>query len=177
MQKPDGSKAVKDKENAQVFCEHFSKIFNNQSPLPCDHSALNLIYQHSNFTHLADLPTVSEVCSALYHMANRKALGPSGIASNALKYDLENDNANYLATVIHAMILEFWEGTLDFESWRSGALTPVPKKGDLSNPNKWHPFCLLETTYKTLACIFARRINPLIQDHGLELQYDSLNLK
>eukprot|EP00957_Ditylum_brightwellii_P165285 12584418-Ditylum_brightwellii.AAC.1 len=117
-------KVVTDEENAQVFCEHFGKIFNNQNPLPCDHSALNLICQHPDFTHLADLPTVSEVRSALRLMANGKAPGPSGITSDALKSmvwtetnpndEHENDDADYLATVIHAMILEFWEGTLDF---------------------------------------------------------------
>eukprot|EP00957_Ditylum_brightwellii_P091799 6989561-Ditylum_brightwellii.AAC.1 len=79
-------------------------------------------------------------------MANGKALDPSAITSNALKSmvwtkknpedEVANDNTNYLATVIHAMILEFWEGSFDFQSWESGTLAPVPKKGDLSNPNK-----------------------------------------
>eukprot|EP00957_Ditylum_brightwellii_P112363 8567061-Ditylum_brightwellii.AAC.1 len=39
MQKPDGNKAVTDKENAEVFCEHFSRIFNNKNPLPCKFTA------------------------------------------------------------------------------------------------------------------------------------------
>eukprot|EP00957_Ditylum_brightwellii_P022947 1731617-Ditylum_brightwellii.AAC.1 len=58
MCKADGTKAVTDEENAQVFCEHFSKLFNNQTPLPCDHSMLNLIKQHDDYTHLAALPSV-----------------------------------------------------------------------------------------------------------------------
>eukprot|EP00957_Ditylum_brightwellii_P135773 10355064-Ditylum_brightwellii.AAC.1 len=91
-------------------------------------------------------------------MANGKAPGPTGIASDALKalvwkeHQLEdeavNDDAEYLASIIHAMIVDFWNGKLDFQSWESGTLAPVPKKGDLSNPNKWQPVCLLETTYK-----------------------------
>eukprot|EP00957_Ditylum_brightwellii_P091182 6942156-Ditylum_brightwellii.AAC.1 len=60
----------------------------------------------------------------------------------------DNDDVEYLVSVIHAMILEFWNGDLDFQSWESGTLAPVPKKGDMSNPNKWRPVCLLETTYK-----------------------------
>eukprot|EP00957_Ditylum_brightwellii_P178520 13598639-Ditylum_brightwellii.AAC.1 len=87
--------------------------------------------------------------------------------------DHENNNDDYLATVVHAMILEFWEGTLDFEFWKSSTLASVPKKGDLSNPNKWRPVCTLETTYKILASIITRRINPVIRDHGLELQCGS----
>eukprot|EP00957_Ditylum_brightwellii_P159691 12154768-Ditylum_brightwellii.AAC.1 len=71
-------------------------------------------------------------------MANRKAPGPSGVTSNALnsmvwtEKNLEdehaNDNDDYLATIIHAMIVEFWEGTLDCESWKYGTLAPVPKR-------------------------------------------------
>eukprot|EP00957_Ditylum_brightwellii_P113898 8683063-Ditylum_brightwellii.AAC.1 len=56
MCKADGTKAVTDKENAQVFCEHFSKLFDNQTPLPCDHSAIDLIKQHDDYTHLAAPP-------------------------------------------------------------------------------------------------------------------------
>eukprot|EP00957_Ditylum_brightwellii_P117656 8974773-Ditylum_brightwellii.AAC.1 len=59
-----------------------------------------------------------------------------------------NDDADYLASVIHDMLVDFWRSALDFESWKSGILVPVPKKGDLSDPNKWHPVCLLETMYK-----------------------------
>eukprot|EP00957_Ditylum_brightwellii_P099642 7589790-Ditylum_brightwellii.AAC.1 len=48
----------------------------------------------------------------------------------------DNDDADFLATTLHTMIVEFREGTFDFCSWESGTLAPVPKKGDLSNPNK-----------------------------------------
>eukprot|EP00957_Ditylum_brightwellii_P116630 8896494-Ditylum_brightwellii.AAC.1 len=69
-------------------------------------------------------------------MVNRKAPVPSGVTSDALKSmiwtektpDNEDDNVNYQATVICAMILEIWEGTLDFEPWKSGTFVPVSKK-------------------------------------------------
>eukprot|EP00957_Ditylum_brightwellii_P131768 10048553-Ditylum_brightwellii.AAC.1 len=51
----------------------------------------------------------------------------------------DNDDADFLATTLHTMIVKFWEGKFDFRSWESGILAPVPKKGDLSNPNKWRP--------------------------------------
>eukprot|EP00957_Ditylum_brightwellii_P062140 4716314-Ditylum_brightwellii.AAC.1 len=172
-----------DKENAQMFCEHFCIIFNNQNHLPCDHSVLSLILPNDDFTHVAKLPSITKVCAALCRMASAKAPGPSGVTSNALKSmvwmeetpddDHTNDNTNYLASVIHTMLLDFWENTLDFESWKSGIL----EKGDLPNPNKRHPVCLLETMYKVLASIIVRRINTMIQDHRMEPQCNSLNLK
>eukprot|EP00957_Ditylum_brightwellii_P196692 14986417-Ditylum_brightwellii.AAC.1 len=99
-----------------------------------------------------------EVIAAFCCMANCKAPGPSSINTDALKAmvwkehqqenKLDDDDAEYLMSVIHAMILDFWSGHLDFQSWESGTLAPVPPKGDISNLNKWHPVCLLETTYK-----------------------------
>eukprot|EP00957_Ditylum_brightwellii_P109922 8384727-Ditylum_brightwellii.AAC.1 len=67
-------------------------------------------------------------------MANGKAPGPSGITSDALKSIVwteatpedegANDNADYLAAVIHDMLVEFWKCALDFESWKAGILSP-----------------------------------------------------
>eukprot|EP00957_Ditylum_brightwellii_P142451 10853069-Ditylum_brightwellii.AAC.1 len=81
----DGKKATTDKENAQVFAEHFNKLSNNQSPLPCNPTALDLINQLPDFLHLATPITLPEVHAALQRMANGKAPGPSGITSDALK--------------------------------------------------------------------------------------------
>eukprot|EP00957_Ditylum_brightwellii_P036459 2760995-Ditylum_brightwellii.AAC.1 len=120
-------------------------------------------------------------------MVNNKAPGPPGITSDVMKAMVwkehqpenksDNDDAEYLASVIHTMILEFWTGHLDFQYWESGTLAPVPQKGDLSNPNKWQPVCLLEPTYKILASVLAFCINPIIRYNGLEEQCGSLNSK
>eukprot|EP00957_Ditylum_brightwellii_P128950 9837553-Ditylum_brightwellii.AAC.1 len=40
MRKSDGMKAKTDEENSQVFCEHFSKKIDKQSPLPYNHTVL-----------------------------------------------------------------------------------------------------------------------------------------
>eukprot|EP00957_Ditylum_brightwellii_P167162 12725256-Ditylum_brightwellii.AAC.1 len=145
MHNADGRKATTDEENAQL-------------PLPCNHTTLDLIKQHANYACLVTLPYVQEVCAALCHMVNCKAPSPSDITSNALKSmvwikenpedEFANDDADYLATVIYMMILEFWECSFDFQSWESGTLTPVPKKGDLSNPNKWCQFACLKLRIK-----------------------------
>eukprot|EP00957_Ditylum_brightwellii_P043305 3281858-Ditylum_brightwellii.AAC.1 len=106
MRKSDGTMAITDNENTEVFCQHFDKIFNNQSPLPCDETALDLIEQSSDFTHLAEMPFLPNNRAALHQMANGKARGPSGITPNALKAmiwtkhspdnDTDNDDANCL---------------------------------------------------------------------------------
>eukprot|EP00957_Ditylum_brightwellii_P093726 7136288-Ditylum_brightwellii.AAC.1 len=109
--------ATTDNENAEVFCQHFAKIFHNQSFLPCDDTALDLIDGCTDFTHLKDAPSLADVRAALHRMANGKAPGPSGVTSDALKAmiwtkddpdnDADNNDANCLITVIHAMLLDF----------------------------------------------------------------------
>eukprot|EP00957_Ditylum_brightwellii_P070052 5320374-Ditylum_brightwellii.AAC.1 len=128
-------KATTDEENTQVFAEHFNKLFNNQSPLPCDPTALDLIDQLPDFPHLATPITLPEVRAALQRMANGKDQGPSGITSDALKSmvwcdsgpdeeDSANEDTEYLASVIHELLLDFWESNLNFESWKQGMLAP-----------------------------------------------------
>eukprot|EP00957_Ditylum_brightwellii_P156732 11929635-Ditylum_brightwellii.AAC.1 len=81
----DRRKAKTDDKNAQVFAKYFNKLFNNQSPLPCDPTTLYLINQLPDFLHLAGLISLNKVCAALQRMANGKEAGPSGITSDALK--------------------------------------------------------------------------------------------
>eukprot|EP00957_Ditylum_brightwellii_P041101 3111852-Ditylum_brightwellii.AAC.1 len=150
----------------------------------------NLIKQSQEFTHLEDPISLGDVRAALKRMVTGKAARPSGIMSNVLKPmvwqeegledeadELANANADHLASVIHSLFIDFWENKLDFESWKQGTLVPVPKSGNLSILNKWRPVCLLEISYKVLASIIGRRINPVIHNHRLEDQCVSLNSK
>eukprot|EP00957_Ditylum_brightwellii_P145347 11069267-Ditylum_brightwellii.AAC.1 len=125
-----------DNENAQVFSTNFCKLFDNQSPLPCDPTALNLINQVEDFSSLNDPISLKEVRDALKQMANGKAAAPSGITFDALKSmvwreeglseeeESANDDADFLASVIHQLLLDYWDSKLDFESWKQGILAP-----------------------------------------------------
>eukprot|EP00957_Ditylum_brightwellii_P108501 8275959-Ditylum_brightwellii.AAC.1 len=75
MWKDTGEKAKTDEENAEVFAKHFSKVFNNPNPVPCNDSALPLVSQHEKFTFLGTLPEYEEVPKAIMWMANGKSPG------------------------------------------------------------------------------------------------------
>eukprot|EP00957_Ditylum_brightwellii_P028568 2158468-Ditylum_brightwellii.AAC.1 len=124
MQKANGECAKTDEESAEVFAEHFCKVFNNPDPPPCNDTVLPSVPTRPKFPHLGDLPSPAKVCSAIMRMGNGKAPGPSEI--------------------LHL----FWEGNVDIKAWHKGTLSPVPKPGDLADPNKWRPVCLLKTLYK-----------------------------
>ena len=71
---------------------------------------------------------------------------------------------------IYKLLNQLWEGAPISEEWTKGNLSPVFKKGDATDPNNWHPVCLLDCTYKLLAPIIASRMNPNIRNDGLEEQ-------
>eukprot|EP00957_Ditylum_brightwellii_P137994 10520355-Ditylum_brightwellii.AAC.1 len=79
MKKSTGKKAKTDEENAEVFAEHFCKVFNNPDLPPCDKSTLPIIPTHPDFFSLGDLPSFDEVRNVIMWMCNGKAPGPSGI--------------------------------------------------------------------------------------------------
>eukprot|EP00957_Ditylum_brightwellii_P008805 668248-Ditylum_brightwellii.AAC.1 len=171
MCKANDEHAKTDEENAEVFAEHFCKVFNNPDPSPCNETILPSVPTQPEFPHLGDPPLPAEVRSTIMRMCNGKVPGPSEITSDAFctmffqRPDPEksgnNESVDYLCDYITEILHLFWEGNLDIKSWHKGTLSPVPKPGDLADPNKWRPVCLLETLYKVLASILAFRINPL----------------
>eukprot|EP00957_Ditylum_brightwellii_P026284 1988221-Ditylum_brightwellii.AAC.1 len=55
-----GTKAKSDQENAKVFAKHFEKLFNNTSPLQCNKTVLEELFDVPEFLQLAVPPTVQE---------------------------------------------------------------------------------------------------------------------
>eukprot|EP00957_Ditylum_brightwellii_P106580 8131380-Ditylum_brightwellii.AAC.1 len=94
-------------------------MFNNQNPLTCDHSALDLIPQSPDFPLLVTSLTLDEVKAALRRMANGKTPGPSGVLSDAMKLmvwcdnnatdETENADAEFLVEVIFNLLQDFWD--------------------------------------------------------------------
>ena len=60
MMKNDGTLGNNDEENAEVFFQHFVKIFNNQN-IPCDETALELITDRDTMNDLGLEPSYDEV--------------------------------------------------------------------------------------------------------------------
>eukprot|EP00957_Ditylum_brightwellii_P070139 5327784-Ditylum_brightwellii.AAC.1 len=147
-------------------------------PSPCDNFVLPYVLQHNTFHHLAHPPSCEEVTNAISWMKNSKAPGPTGITADAFcamiwhkrnKVDkTADDDTNFLIDCVAEILCLFWTGELDVAMWNKGMLSPAPKKGNLVDPNKQRPVCLLEILYKVLASILANRINPLAALESLE---------
>ena len=66
---------------------------------------------------------------------------------------------------------EFWNQEADFESWHRSQLIPVPKSGDLSDPNKWRGIMLMDVMSKVFSCIMNARAFKILDKHGTRFQF------
>ena len=170
MKKPDGSIASSPQENAEVFKDHFKKLF-SRSPSH-ENSVTDDLPQLPVFEGLDHAPTDEEIVSATKKLKN-KAPGSSGLCSQVWKSMLDSPDA---FSILKAAILDFWEKENSPEEWDIGLLTILPKKGDLSNPGNYRGIVLLETLYKIAAIILHDRLQPVIEsiDHEEQCGFRSL---
>ena len=61
----------------------------------------------------------------------------------------------------------------DFTNWHEGHLVPLPKSGDLSDPNKWRGFTLIDIGSKIFSSILCTRLFKIIRKHGVTYQFCS----
>ena len=76
MKKSDGSKCVNAEENAEVFREHFQKLYERE-PI-YDHTVIELLEQQPVFEGVDHNPTDDEIIKATQSLKNN-APGESGV--------------------------------------------------------------------------------------------------
>ena len=164
MRKPDGSIATNAKENLSVFVPHFSNVLDNERIT--DKTVLDLIPQRPKLRHLDKPITIKEVNKAINKLKKGKAPGLDGVPPEALKA-----MNPAMRREILRFISDFFEGEADYEGWHKSRCVPVPKKGDLANPNKWRGIMLMEICSKVLSSIMTARAFKLLKKHGTRFQF------
>ena len=113
---------------------HFHKVLNTQRPV--DDKVLDLVEQKPCLTTIDTTITFKEVRRAINKLKKGKAPGFNGLPPEALK---AMDNTT--KQIIHKHISDFFDGTTDHKGWHRSQCMPVPKKGNLSNPNNGEELC------------------------------------
>jgi hypothetical protein len=72
---------------------------------------------------------------------------------------------------IHRHVSDFFEGKVDHEGWHKSQCIPMPKKGDLSDPNKWQGTMLMDVCSKVFSSIMMIRAFTLLDKHGARFQF------
>jgi hypothetical protein len=141
MKLENGDLASNTKENMSVFGMHFHKVLNNHRPI--DKSVLDLIEQKPCLTTIDAPITFKEVKRTINKLKRGKASGLNDIPPEALKA-----MDDMPLQTVHKHVSDFFDGKTNHEGWHKSQCVPVPKKGNLSDPNKWRGIMLMDMCSK-----------------------------
>lgn len=163
---PCGKLASTDAENASVMGPHFEAVYTNHRKVAW--RALAAILQRAEIIELDSVITWGELKQAVAKLKNGKSPGLNDVPPDAFK-SLTSGN---LATLLDHLN-SFWNEEVDFEEWHEGQVVPVPKSGNLSDPNKWRGVTLMDLGSKIFSSIMCTRLFKIIVAHGDRYQFGS----
>ena len=86
-------------------------------------------------------------------MTNDKSPGLNNVPLNAFNHTSEENLRHHFV-----FITEFLEDKVNFEEWHEGQVVPVPKIGDLVDPNKWIGVNLMDIGAKVFSSLIYKRL-------------------
>ena len=110
--------------------------------------------------------TWEELQQAIAKLKNVKAPGLKDVPSDAFKSLTKNNLANILE---HLNL--FWYDEVNFDEWNDGRIVPVPKSGNLSDPNKWRGVTLMDIGSNVFSSILCTRLFKIFEAHGVRYQF------
>ncbi len=142
----DGSLAKNGKENMSVCGPHFDRVYNN-------HRSINLtdldnVPQCPTLLKIDSPITFEEVNLAINKLKNGKSPGLNGIPPKA--YKAMNIR---MRQRVHQHVSDIFEGKADHDEWHQSQCVPVPKTGNLANPNKWRGVMLMDVCSKIFSSV------------------------
>jgi hypothetical protein len=150
----NGTMAKADKEKAVVMFKHFEQVTNRQELSSYNPLILDKIPTRPTQSAMDTTPTTKEIQHALRKMQYEKRPGTNGIPTEAFKC-LTGTNYQFFEDTITL----FWKNDqfqpIDFQQIK---LSILPKKGDLSDPNKWRGIALGDIAAKCISSIIATQL-------------------
>ena len=123
-----------------VWPTFFDRVYNNHQP--ADLSILKKVPQCPTLLDIDSPITFEEVNAAINKLKNGNIPGLNGIPPEAYKAM----NVEMLLHV-HRYVSDFFEGKEDYEEWHQSQCVPVPKSGNLSDPNKRRGVMLMDVCH------------------------------
>ncbi len=72
---------------------------------------------------------------------------------------------------VYKHINDFFLGTADYEQWYHIQCVPIPKSGDLSDPNKYRGVMLMDLCSKIFSSVTNGKAFKLLNKHGTGFQF------
>jgi hypothetical protein len=160
----DGVKATNDKENLEIACTHFEKVYNRVSSF--DPTVIDDVEQRPKDLDHDQLPTIEELNKAISDMASLAAPGESGLSPMAMK-KLPKEARMALLDVIH----RYWNGLDENPEWNEALLCIIyKKKGKHDDLNNYRGVCLQDLIARYVLSIISSRLLTMLREHGIKEQ-------
>jgi hypothetical protein len=108
----------------------------------------------------------SQVDAAINKLKNQKSPGLNVISLKA--YKAMNTETR---RQVHEYVAAFFKGDVDYNGWHESQCVPVPKLGNLSNPNKWCGIMLMDVCSKIFSLVVNGRAFRFLELHGTHFQF------
>ncbi|XP_071150251.1 uncharacterized protein [Mytilus edulis] len=140
--------------DAKDIFEHF-KNFLGAEPGDLSEEVKTLIDNiRSEDLHIDDLDnefTESEIESAIKKLKRGKSTGTDEISGEMFLSD-----SQLFSTFLTVLFNKLFEFSIYPDNWIEGIAMPVPKKGDLSNPNNYRPIILISFYLELIKTVLSR---------------------
>jgi hypothetical protein len=103
---------------------------------------------------------------AVRKLKSAKAAGLTGVPPKAFKA-MTACNLEH----VYKHVNNFFLGTADYKQWHRSQCVPVPKSGNLSDPNKWRGVMLMDVYSKIFSSVMNGRTFKLLDKHGMQFQF------
>ena len=143
---PNDELVSTNEQNASGMGTHLSKVFSNHRPVIWE--VTDDIKQQDTVPDIDHSIKWEEIKLSIAKLANKKSPGLNDVPPDAFKA-LSNQNIDILLNLYKA----YWKGNIDFEEWHEGRVVPVPKIGNLGDPNKWRGVTLMDMGSKIFRSI------------------------
>ncbi len=99
-------------------------------------------------------------------LKNAKAPGLTGVPPEAFKA-MSPSNLQH----VYKHVNDFFLSNADYKQWHQSQCVPIPKSGDLLDPNKWRGVMLMDICSMIFSLVMNGRVFKLLGKHGTRFQF------
>eukprot|EP00957_Ditylum_brightwellii_P058248 4416702-Ditylum_brightwellii.AAC.1 len=167
MSKEDSGGCLTPQENAEVFFQHFSSMYEHEPTyIPSIVNSLDQLPIREEMDNISNDEKMQKAISQFNNSAARK----SGICAEIFKVlATEIETFNIICSIVH----NCWQTEEQPSKFDIGKLGIVPKNGDLSQPGNHRGIMMLEVGQKIISTIICMRLNSIVEriDHKSQCRY------
>ena len=172
LDKPSGELKFTAHEKGKVWAQHFEALAKDETGNSrTDEYWISILpaVDTEPTRELCDDPlTWTEARAAINAIPNGKAAGIDKIPGELLKLTQEEEApSSQLGKALWALLEKIWTEAKVPESYRSAIVVPIPKKGDMTDPDNYRGISLIAVCLKVISKIVATRLHLIAERDNL----------